>query len=60
LLLQHRIGVKEPGRFHIDDELRVGDARREIARDEHADFVGENLVTAIVDKCAQAGLARLP
>ena len=44
LLLQHGIRDKKPGRFHVDDEQRILVDRRHVARQHHADLVGENLL----------------
>ena len=57
LLLQHRIGHEQPGRFHVDHELRVLVDRRHVARQHHADLVGENLLAGIVDHAAAVAVA---
>src|SRR5438309_700280 len=52
LLLQHRISDEQAGRFHIYHELRTLVDRRHVARQHHADLVGENLFAGIVDHAA--------
>jgi hypothetical protein len=57
MLLQHRIGRKQAGRFHVGDELGVRDLRGDVARQHHADLVGEDLVALVVDHTAAVAVA---
>ena len=57
LLPQYRIGDEQAGRFHVDHALRVFEDRRQVARQHHADLVGENLFTCIVDDAATVAVA---
>ena len=56
-LLQHRIGQVKAGGFHIDHELRVLVYRRQVAGQQHADLVGENLMTLVIDHAAAVAIA---
>ena len=55
--LEHRIGHEQAGRFHVGDEHGVGVPRGEIARQHHADLVGEDLVALVVDHAAAVAVA---
>ena len=57
LRLQHRVGGEEAGRLHVDDELGAGVQRRQVARQHHADLVGEDLVALVVDHAAAVAVA---
>ena len=54
---QHGIGHEEAGRFDVDDEGRARVELRQIARQHHADLVGEDLLAAIVDDAAAVAVA---
>ncbi len=57
LRFELRIGREEAGRFHVHDELRIGMQLRKIARQHHADLVGEDLVAIVVDDAAAVAIA---
>src|SRR4029077_11374856 len=52
LLLEHRIGHEQSGRFHVGDEHCAPVLGRNVACKHHADLVGENLFARIVDYAA--------
>ncbi len=55
--LQHGVGQEQAGRFDVDHEARIRMARGEVAREDHADLVGEDLVAFIVDDAAAIAIA---
>ena len=57
VLAQHRIGDEQPGRFHVDHELRARMQRRDIAGQHHADLVGEDFLAVIVHHAAAIAVA---
>ena len=56
-LIRTRIGHEQAGRFHIGDEQRVIVLGRKIARQHHADLVGENFLAVVVDDAAAVAVA---
>ena len=57
LLLQHRIGHEQAGRFDVDDEPGIVVHGGDVARQHDADLVGEDLVALIVDDAAAVAIA---
>jgi hypothetical protein len=57
LLLQHRIGDEQSGRFDVDDELRVCMENRHVPRQHHAELVGKDLFAGVVDHPAAVAVA---
>jgi hypothetical protein len=54
---EHRIGGEQPGRLHVDHKGRVPVKLREVAHQHHADLVGEDFGTLIVDDPAAVAVA---
>ena len=54
---QHRVGQEQAGRLHVDHEGRAPVQRRHVARQHHADLVGENLLAFVVDDAAAVAVA---
>jgi hypothetical protein len=48
---------RTPGRLHVDHDVRILVDRRHVARQHHADLVGENLRAGIVDNAAAVAAA---
>ena len=57
MLLQHRIGEEQAGRFHVGDEQRALVARGDVAGEHHADLVGEDRLAFVVDHAAAVAVA---
>ena len=55
--LEHRIGEKQPGRFHVDDESGILVQARHVARQHDADLVGEDFLALVVDDAAAVAVA---
>src|SRR6185312_13676659 len=57
VLFQYGIDFEDAGGFDVDDEFRVALAAGEIARQEHADLVGENLRAGVIHDAAAVAVA---
>ncbi len=54
---QRRIGREQAGRFDVDDEGRALMELRQVARQHHADLVGEDFRALVVDHAAAVAVA---
>ena len=55
--LQHRVGLVQAGRFHIDDEGGVGVQGRQVAAQHQADLVGIDLLARVIHHAAAVTVA---